>query len=86
MAINVIYKVDTRDEEYASEQEAMAAEVLVDCGVYLESYKLGKLAKAITSKFFLIPHKEIEAKAVEVANTPMVTIPDYKTSDDDIPF
>lgn len=74
MAINVIYKVDTRNEEYASEQEAMVAETLIDMEMYIESYKLKTIAKAITDKFFLIPHKGMDrAKAVEVANNAPVS-------------
>lgn len=57
MTIQVIYKVLGLPGEYESEQEAMVAEAVDQCeGLYIESYNMRKLVKAITSKYFLVPH------------------------------
>lgn len=57
MTIQVIYKVPGLPGEYESEQEAMVAEAVDQYeGLYIESYKMDKLVKAITSKYFLVPH------------------------------
>lgn len=56
MAIQIIYKVPGLSAEFETEQEAMIAEAIDQCeGLYIENFKLLKLVRAITSKYFLMP-------------------------------
>lgn len=56
MSIQVIYKVPGMPTEFDSEQEAWVAEAIDQCeGLYIESFKMLKLVKAITSRYFLCP-------------------------------
>ncbi len=59
MAIVCIYKVPGISNEFETEQDAMVAEAIDQCeGLYIENYKMLRLVKAITSKYFLVPIAE----------------------------
>lgn len=68
MTIKAIYKVEGDRNEYETEQQAQVAECLENSERYFTDTEKLVIVKIITDRFFLIPHKEIEAKAVEVAD------------------